>query len=61
MKKKKNQDKKDQTITITKNMESILCWIATEHVAWPSLWLIDPVSLPWLKLIFSLSADINYK
>lgn len=27
--------------------------VATEHVAWPSLRLIDPVSLLWLKLIFS--------
>lgn len=31
------------------------------HGACPEMWLIDPVTLHWRKLIFPLPANINYK
>lgn len=44
-----------------RNMEFILCWLTTEHVAYSSVWLIHQVSLDWVKLIFPLLTRINYK
>lgn len=57
-KKNKSQRKMKKTITVTKTMESVLCWLTTDPVAWPGL--MTSVIL-WVKLIFSLSADINGK